>query len=763
MTIVASPRSTAWRRVDALPSEMPVDPTLPHETTDAVRLRQRLENLLSTLAPGEMLFAQVVLTPGAAAVGIGLASGGAADAAERLHRALDDMLALSEDVPEGPLPFRAALRPSPLDAPASSALPWPTAGIDVDGLLGAAHRVTGRVVVEVMLSPSMETIEPVALQRWLRRRAERQPIPDIVEALASGVSSQTPSFMTTVEATATDAADLDHVRRALCQGVEVVAEAPATSVDRVAVERLIRGELVHLIQAARLVPIAALAPDSLAPVPRRSALRGGARSAGPGDLILGAGRGGIPVGIPGVDLFQHLGVYGRQGFGKTTTMHGLLRELACSGIPFLVVDPLKLDYVPLIAELATNADAVVWHLGAARSPAVNLLAPPPGVSPIDYAGVFAGAFAQASKLDEFPLAVAFLRPCLERVYVRWLAERRPGWPPLAELYDEVRRAGRAADSRSRNTVEVVTSLTARLEALVSGSAGRLLLGGADAGIDWAQLTARPTLISLTAISDPTSRNTVFALLMAAFLAYRRRVSATAGHLLVLEEAHALFPHGASDDEGLLSMQLASAIATLRAQKQGIALVTQSPTQLPPLIRGLVATRLSLRVDDDGADLLSPGRPDAARRLTALGRGEVALWSASGDPQATFFRATPPVATDSALVPPEVTGSATIVPLSPTLLSTSTAAAKARTLGAQIAATLSTPATDLRGLLREAEARTSAALSDVPATSSSRSDLARAVLTAALQRRLADDPILHSYAVELAASSALVRSLENKEA
>lgn len=761
MTTISPLPTAVWRRIEAFPTLVPADPSAPLVPTAGERLRSRLEELLASLMPGEALITQVGLSPGTAVVGVGLSSTVSSDATARLQRALDGLLTLVDDTPRRRLPLQAVLRPTPSQSAAAALVPWPSSGLDTDGLLSLAHRVSGDVTVEVVLRPASFSVDPVTLQRGFERRSRRGPLPDSLDEVRQAASRREQAFWTTVEVTANDVADLDRVRRVFCRGTVVVAEAATAPTERAWVDSLFGGDLVFVSAAAGLIPLTALPADSAAPVARRAALVGATRVADDGDLVLGAGRGGAGVGIPRRDLFQHLAVYGQQGFGKTTTMHGLLREVATAGMPFLVVDPLKLDYLPLLAELSAHHDVAVWRLGSPGSPSVNLLAPPPGIAPQDYAAVFAGAFTQAARLDDFPLASKTLRTSLERVYVRWLATKQPGWPPLAELFDEVQRAGQDADPRSRGAAEVTLSLTARLDALVTGSAGRSLLGGPDAGIEWEQLTSRPTLILLNDMIDPESRNTVFALLMASFLAFRGRNAAPDGHLLVIEEAHALFPGPTGEQDGLLSQQLASALATMRAQRQGFALVTQSPTQLPSLVRERVATRLSLRSDDAGAALLSPTRADVAAQLTGLGVGEVALWSASGDPQAAFLRSPAPSLSNLTLAVPELRGDTSIVPFSDALAATPADTQAARRLGAGVAAKLTSSVDDLSRLLDEAERRTEQALTTVPELATSRVDLARVVLTVALQTKLAHDPVLQSYARELVRSSSLIRTLDKK--
>lgn len=728
-------------------------------------LRGRLDELIGSLEPGEYLMAQVAASAGGVILGLGLWSSTSLHTQQRLGNALDGFADAVPGIAERPCAEEFRIQPTSTSAPAAAARTWPITGIDVDALLAATRQLNGAMTLDIVITASSEPVSPVSLQRRLARIEERLGESPLLTHLRESVSAGQRQFDISMQLSLSSIVDVNLISNAMFPGMGIVAEPQLSSeYEFSAIDKLLRGASVVQSQAAALLPLASLPAESLAPIERRAPLVGSTRARTTGQLTLGTGRGGTPVGISPIDLYQHVAVYGKTGFGKTTATTTLLRGIKNTiGTPFLIIDPLKEDYELLLGELGEPGTPGYWEIGAPGSPPVNLLAPPAGVDALDYAGLFAGAFAQATRLDEFPLAVATLRDCLDRTINRWRVEGRRGSPPLSALYNDVQRYARSADARSRGAVETAVSIKARLRALVTGTAGNCLLGGPEAGVDWHDLTERPMLISLRHFVDPESRNAVFALLLAAFVAYRNHNPAPSGHIMVIEEAHSLFPNRTDESGGLIGQQLSAAIASLRGRKQGFALVTQSPQQIPLGIRSLVGTRLAFRVDDDAAAWLAPNQPDIAHALTGLRRGEVALWAASGDPRVTFFHTAPPSGVNIGRPPLPFTAPAVARSVfTEVALDTARDDEIAEKIGTYIAGHLAKSAgDDLEGLITQAEALTIKAMDMNLPVSSPVADVARAILTAALLASAGNDVALASYLAERAASSRAVANLATR--
>lgn len=300
------------------------------------------------------------------------------------------------------------------------------------------------------------------------------------------------------------------------------------------------------------------------------------------------------------DLNQHCLVAGLPGFGKTSTVQLLLRRAYGGlGVPFLVIDPSKTDYEPLIDQLAAeepDRDPLIVRL-TRDAPAFNPLAPPAGVDPAVHAGRVIAAFDAAFDLTAwFPLAHVQLCRAIYRLYDE-ISVGGPA-PTLRDLY----RTVGALVRRSRFGAEVrgnlEGSLLGRLEFLASGPAGRALAGGPNDAIDWASICARPTLIELGAFAGPAERSLVFALLIASLVSWREANPADGlGHLTVLEEAHRVLRPAKGSDAGVETF--IEAIAELRGAGEGFVIVDQAPSLLHPGVIKLTGTKIVHRLVDAG--------------------------------------------------------------------------------------------------------------------------------------------------------------------
>jgi DNA helicase HerA-like ATPase len=748
-----------WCRIDSLPTETPS----PHgeDSAESILFRERLGALLASLVGGEAVVVQVALARARAVLGVGLVTGDTGRAKARIHDALDGLVSLTDSAPEPAGSFRFTLTPTPADAAPVRSRPWPSAGVDLDGLLSSADRMTGAATVTVILRQRAGRINAVGFRHRLARLEARGPLPPGVEDLRASIDGGELAYELRIEATATRTSDLDLLRRSLVRGFETAIQRADDRFETSEADAVLRGGIVFSRQALGLLPIGPLTASSTAPVSRRAVFVGSSRPVADGDLLLGTGRGGRPIGIPRSDIFQHLGIYGETGFGKTNAMQALLRAVAGAGVPFLMVDPIKSDYEELLVELSERGPIQYLELGAADSPPINPLAAPRGVDPLAYGGVFAGAFVQTTGLDEFPLGEALLRSCVDRVYTRHVAEGRAGAPTLAQLSDEIERVDRSSDRGTRTAREAVFSLRTRLRSVTSGRAGHALLGGPTSGLDWDAITATPTLISLRAFADPVSRNATFALVMASFLAYRAQNVAANGHLTVIEEAHALFPGAQEGRAGLLGELLSTALASMRGQREGFALVTQSPEQLPKLVRDRPVTRLAARMDEAARLIVAPDQPDVRARLAGLGRGEMALWSASGDPQVAFFRSPEPAQSVVRRTLPRGTPTRhRYHAFSEAALDSAAQDDAARVLGERVASQMTASESDIGGLVHEALLLGSRALAGVPDPVTA--PWLRAVVAHALNIRLAHDPTRSALARELAASARYVATSTRNE-
>ncbi|MBY6361515.1 ATP-binding protein [Rhodococcoides corynebacterioides] len=336
-----------------------------------------------------------------------------------------------------------------------------------------------------------------------------------------------------------------------------------------------------------------------------------------GPCILGSGPSGGLVELTLSEINRHVLVAGLPGFGKTTSVQVLLRQLWLDhDIPFLVLDPAKRDYSQMAAELA---DEGVEHVVLAPShPAFNPFVVPEGCETSAHAARVMGAFDVALKLsDNWPFGYILLSRAMFKCYEDSSA------PTLRDLYRTVGDMIRASDYSGATRSELLGSLLGRLESLVRGPLGAAFATGPDAGIDWSRLLTVPTVVEFRAFSGPTERSLVFALLIAGLASYRESHPPSGGlaHVTVLEEAHRVLAHRAEgQSEGV--RLLVEAVAELRGSGEGFIVCDQAPSTLDATLRKVTGSIICHRIVDydervllGNAMLLDPRQAQDLARLT----------------------------------------------------------------------------------------------------------------------------------------------------
>ncbi|MER7247638.1 helicase HerA-like domain-containing protein [Kribbella sp. NPDC000426] len=410
------------------------------------------------------------------------------------------------------------------------------------------------------------------------------------------------------------------------------------------IRALLAGDIVNSRTMSTLVPIPVLSSAQPLQVARRSITRNAytphVRAAG--SLLLGRTDAGEAFRFPVQDLAQHLLVTGLTGFGKSTTVRSMLQQLWDDlGVPFLVVDPLKDDYADMVLSAPTGDPASGTRRRVRRMDLgnnglrINPLAVPDGVDSASFASVLVECFDSATRLSEtFPLGLAVLRNAVQNLYSKWAASgESQGWPTLAHLYAEVLAEVHKETTHTETANALRLSLTSRIESLLTGANADILSGGPTAGIRWEELLSIPTVLSLGAYDDNTSRSTAFAFILAGLIAYRRRHPAPpASHVAVLEEAHMVL--GSSNESA--ASAVAEALATQRSLGQAYILVSQVPRHLPDLVFDLFPSRLTHRLAaGEGLDRVAAamGVTDPSE-IAGLRCGEALVVNANGYFQGT---------------------------------------------------------------------------------------------------------------------------------
>jgi hypothetical protein len=378
-------------------------------------------------------------------------------------------------------------------------------------------------------------------------------------------------------------------------GTDLVAARmlPAASTGRpgsmeAQIQLLLSGALTAQ-QAAGLLPVPLLDAHSAVAAERHvyRAHQHTSPASAVGDILLGATDAGTLAGLPAGTVNQHLLVLGDTGYGKSTTVMGLLHQAwQRFGIPSLVIDPLKQDFAGLLTSpRGGGGERPVRHLALGTVP-VNPLVVPRGVDPAVYAAAMSEAFNATSDLGEsYPLGAAVAQVAFDRLYQETSA------PTFADLMAAFMAETHRGDMSGENGRNVRASLGARLRAITGGAAGDAFAGGPGAGLDWDELAREPTVLTFDQPLPSKTLSTMYAFLVAAHSAWRRAHPTTGRHLLVLEEAQMVFGRDNEPADRMLTQLL----ATMRSTGQGYAAVSQRPDQLSALAASLFPNVISHRM------------------------------------------------------------------------------------------------------------------------------------------------------------------------
>lgn len=322
------------------------------------------------------------------------------------------------------------------------------------------------------------------------------------------------------------------------------------------------------------------------------------------------------------DLQQHVLVSGQSGFGKSTTVRSLLQQASRLGIPFLVVDPSKEEYL----RWPQSGGELPRGIALGNLNAWNPLACPEAKQD-RHTGRFLDALDAAYSLSRVnPLGWVEVRGAVRRAYIE-----TDGQPTLRDVYRLLVARVALLGSRRQDEAAAIRMVALRIADCVAVPAFSL---DPKAYIDWGDLLSQPTVLSLGRVTGSQDRSFVMGLLIGELLTHREveaeganMVSPTARHILVIEEAHRLMTAITGATPGTSSQALTDGLAELRSTGQAIVLVEQNPSVLVGQALKGTATKICHRVgDQEEASLLAGSLGDAALAplLTRLGVGEVVV-------------------------------------------------------------------------------------------------------------------------------------------
>ena len=316
-----------------------------------------------------------------------------------------------------------------------------------------------------------------------------------------------------------------------------------------------------------------------------------------GTILDGQDRGVGELGVPLATLNRHALITGATGSGKSQTVRHLLEQLTRSGIPWLVVEPVKSEYAAMAGRIAGAGGELTVISPAdpdAIPLAVNPLAPEPGYPVQAHIDMVRALFLAAFDAHEpFP---QIMSQALQRVY------ESCGWDPVSGAGPPGAAVPPAVPTLAQlqaAAIEVITEVgygpelqadvrgfvDVRLRSLRTGSAGRFFEGGHPADI--AELLRRNVVLAIEDVANDEDKAFLIGTLIIRIVEHLRlRVRAGRGgpaeelrHVIVIEEAHRLLRAGREGASAHAVELFAGLLAEIRAYGEGLLIAEQIPAKL----------------------------------------------------------------------------------------------------------------------------------------------------------------------------------------
>lgn len=331
------------------------------------------------------------------------------------------------------------------------------------------------------------------------------------------------------------------------------------------------------------------------------------------------------------NLRKHLCICGITGSGKTNVAKNLIRELLDSGIPVMI-----LDWKRSFRQFASNRMSIL-AVGR-RSPNVlkwNPLRPPPGVHPKTWIAIVAETLEKShlSGLGSGSVFIDSLDRLFERrgFYAQHKDEEYPNFYDAREDLEGRKYAGRKMLWKD--------SCLRILESLTFGSAARSF--NARDPVKLENLLRLPVVFEIDMEMAHPLRVSFCEILLRWIHLYRlgQGESEQLRHVLILEEAHNLFPRSHIEKQAA-SQSILTCCREIRSFGQSLILIDQHPSLIPLEILGNTNTQVFLPLSHH-EDLYAASRSlfldrEEERYLDYLSVGE-GIVKIKGRTRPTFVR------------------------------------------------------------------------------------------------------------------------------
>ena len=364
-------------------------------------------------------------------------------------------------------------------------------------------------------------------------------------------------------------------------------------------------------------------------------------------------------------LVRHALVTGSTGSGKSTTCKTIIREVAKRGIPVLIIEPAKDDYMRWAVQenrkLPKDRQFRLYMPGVKEFEGEKLselkLNPfQPGAvrdAPVDLMqrGEKLTAVLNASLpvSDVLPVIIdetvySYLYRNFKAPFLAGEMEQPHVYPKMDGMIEMAKAVLRARNYEQKVQDNIGASLETRFQYLVRGTRGKIL--NVSRSTEFEELFQKPAVINLSRITNEKDRALIMSLLMLSLYEYRIsaytwdegwRKEAQKNHLLhltVIEEAHNVLSRPRGDYGGTGNPQQAAAdlfvsmLSEIRSYGEGMMIVDQVPTRLiPDAVKNTNYKIVHRLTSPDDCDVMASGlalRPDQKPLIVSLGIGNAII-------------------------------------------------------------------------------------------------------------------------------------------
>lgn len=301
------------------------------------------------------------------------------------------------------------------------------------------------------------------------------------------------------------------------------------------------------------------------------------------------------VKIRTADLPRHAFIVGTPGSGKTNTALHLCRQLWQHRIPFLVVEPVnaELNDYRWLATQPGFEDLLVFTVGneSVAPFRLNPFEVPINSTVTAHISNLLACFEAAFGLWD-PLPFIYRRALVRTYRARGYhpddvgrPELAGSWPVLENFVSHLRDVTGELGYTGEVGHNIDAAARLRAEALAEGACGPTL--NSRRSFDIAHLLSRPVVMELAGVGDNAKEQALVTLLLLAAVRGHRRASPGSGtHVLLLEEAHRIFPRAAANNrqgssdaregnaQALAAERIAQGLAEDRKYGQSYVLIDQ---------------------------------------------------------------------------------------------------------------------------------------------------------------------------------------------